>query len=323
MNPPEGSTMAMDLAAGMAFVLATSGIGCGLAPREAPSPVERLAAERPAARAATGRVRVNGVELAYTDTGAGEPIVFVHGFPLSRGMWEPQRQALGRTHRVVTIDLPGFGESQPHPGKVSMEALADDVAAVVARLRLARPVLVGHSMGGYVALSYARRHPAALRGLVLVSTDAEPAAANPADTKFLQDLAKQVRADGAAPAIEALAPGMAPAGAPDPALERRARALMASARPVALEGCLLGMADRAGALAWLPKAQVPALVLVGDADQVIPPEASRRLAREMPHATLTAIAGAGHLLPLERAAEVNEAIRAFAARASAAGAATP
>ena len=115
---------------------------------------------------------VNGITLAYTVEGQGTPLVFIHGFPLSRETWQKQVDAFQSTHRVIAPDLRGLGQTEAQPGTNTMDRFADDVNELLRQRETGPVVLVGHSMGGYVALAFARRHPEMLRGLVLVGTKA-------------------------------------------------------------------------------------------------------------------------------------------------------
>src|SRR5262249_53539089 len=114
---------------------------------------------------------VGNTEIAFDDIGSGLPVVFLHAFPLNRTMWEPQVSALVADCRCIPIDFRGFGESRPaHP--YSIDRYADDVVAVLDQLQIERAVIVGLSMGGYVAFSLWRRHKTRVRALVLADTRA-------------------------------------------------------------------------------------------------------------------------------------------------------
>ena len=114
---------------------------------------------------------VNGIQLSYDDIGTDLPIVFVHAFPLDRSMWAPQVGALVRQGRCIAPDLRGFGASTPAP-PYSMDQYADDIAALLDMLGVPASVVVGLSMGGYVAFAFWRRHRARVRALVLAATRA-------------------------------------------------------------------------------------------------------------------------------------------------------
>src|SRR5690349_7248599 len=113
----------------------------------------------------------DGIEIAYDDVGSGPPIAFIHGFPHNRSLWSPQLGALVDRARCVAPDLRGFGESSSH-GPFTMDQYADDVALLLENLGIGHAVIVGLSMGGYVAFSLWRRHRALVRALVLADTRA-------------------------------------------------------------------------------------------------------------------------------------------------------
>src|SRR5258708_7497223 len=122
------------------------------------------------------------VTLYARDVGQGTPFVLLHAFPLSSAMWLPQREGLAGRFRVITPDLRGFGGSLLGKDEPSIDAMADDVDGLLRSKGLARAVIGGLSMGGYVAMALCRRHPERVQGLVLADTvataDAEPAREN-------------------------------------------------------------------------------------------------------------------------------------------------
>src|SRR5438045_9002828 len=94
---------------------------------------------------------VNGIQLMYSDEGQGVPLVFVHGFPLSRGAWQKQAQALKSSYRVIAPDLRGLGESgSAASGQApasTMTQQAEHISALLKQLNMGPAVLMGHSMG--------------------------------------------------------------------------------------------------------------------------------------------------------------------------------
>ena len=111
----------------------------------------------------------DGVRMHYIDEGSGEPaFIFVHGWCCDYTFFQPQFDHFRSSHRVVAIDLRGCGESdKPHDG-YDITTLADDVAAVCSGLGLSRPVIVGHSLGGMIAIELAARHPSLVGAVVAV-----------------------------------------------------------------------------------------------------------------------------------------------------------
>ena len=102
---------------------------------------------------------VNGIRFSFVDEGRGLPILLVHGFPLSRAIWQPQIEALSRNFRVIAPDLRGHGESEAPAGVYSMNTFADDLNALVDERQCGPVVLAGHSMGGYISFAFYRRYP--------------------------------------------------------------------------------------------------------------------------------------------------------------------
>lgn len=250
---------------------------------------------------------INDIRIAYTDEGQGSPLLFVHGFPLSRATWSKQVAFFKAQYRVIAPDLRGLGESASGPGPVSMSRFAEDLHDLVQRLSTGPVVLVGHSMGGYVALAFAMAHPNALRGLVLVGTRAGKDAPEVAAAR--RATAEKVRREGVSVVVDAMAPKMLSASQEDPVMAASVHGFMASSRPDGVMGALWGMADRPDASARLGQIRVPTLVVTGADDAVIPPSESVALAESIPGAQLTVIPKAGHLVAFERADAFNEALK--------------
>jgi pimeloyl-ACP methyl ester carboxylesterase len=102
----------------------------------------------------------DGVNLYYTDQGAGDPpLLFVHGWCCNSSHFQPQVDFFSRDHRCIAVDLRGHGESDKPEQDYTMAVFADDLAWLCAQLGVQRPVVIGHSMGGVVALALAQRHP--------------------------------------------------------------------------------------------------------------------------------------------------------------------
>ncbi|HYD54941.1 MAG TPA: alpha/beta fold hydrolase, partial [Gemmatimonadaceae bacterium] len=129
----------------------------------------------------------DGACIAFTDGGARDddalPVVLLHAFPLHRGMWASQLAALGLGRRCVALDFRGFGESTAGARRVTMDQLADDVAALLDHLTIPRAAVVGLSMGGYVAFALLRRHADRVGALVLADTRAAADSAEARDKR--------------------------------------------------------------------------------------------------------------------------------------------
>jgi pimeloyl-ACP methyl ester carboxylesterase len=253
------------------------------------------------------QTNVDGISIGYTEKGQGVPLVFVHGFPLNRECWRLQVDSLSGICRTVALDLRGFGSSDATSGTTTMDRFADDIAALLGDLDAGPAILVGHSMGGYVTLAFARRHADLLRGLVLVATragqDSPEAAAGRRAT------AEKVRAEGARVVIDGMAPKMLASGNEDAAMQAAVRGFMEPASRDGVIGALLGMAERPDSTPMLEQIEVPTLVVTGDGDLVIDPAESQTLTQAIPGSQLHVIPDAGHLVAYEKAENFNAILR--------------
>jgi pimeloyl-ACP methyl ester carboxylesterase len=261
------------------------------------------------------RVKSGGIELHLTESGRGAPVVFLHGFPLDHTMWAAQIRQLGRRWRVIAPDLRGFGGSQVTPGVVTMEQMADDVAGALDALGVGEPiVLVGLSMGGYVAFQFVARHGSKTRGLVLCDT--RSAADSPEAAAGRLKLAEHVLRAGTHYAAEAMLPrAFAPATfRENAAVTEEARESVLAASPEGVAAALHGLAQRPDMTGFLSSIRLPTLVVVGEHDAISPVEEMRSMAAAIPGSEFVVIPGAGHLPPMENPSAFNEALEGFLRR---------
>ena len=238
------------------------------------------------------------------------PIVMLHPFPMDAGFWSVVVPHLASERPVLTPEFPGLG-SAPMAEAPSVDGHADEVAALIARAAPGgRAAVCGLSLGGYVALSLAIRHPTRVAALVLADTRAEADAPEAREGRLAS--AARVRAEGTAGFLDELVPRLVAVG--DGASLTAARALADAQSPEAVARALEALADRADRVSDLPDVVAPALVLVGEADALTPITAAETLARGLPDAELAVVPGAGHLTALERPDEFADAVRGFLAR---------
>jgi 3-oxoadipate enol-lactonase len=255
----------------------------------------------------------DGVELAaHVDGANGKPIVLIHGFPHAREVWNAQAQALSRAHRVIRMDLRGMGASSVPDGPYLMETLAADVAALLDKLSIERAWIAGHSLGGYVALAFARMFSERVAGLALVSS--RLAADTPEIAKWRCDLADRTESESSMePVLQAFEPRMfAPETiASRPEIAESLRAMVRRTQPRGAAAMLRGMALRDDAGDIAPDLDVPVLVVAGRADAVIPAEEAAAVAAAFPNGRLLTLEASGHMPMLEEPDRVSEALEAF------------
>lgn len=244
--------------------------------------------------------------INYDDTGNGFPIVWIHGWPLSSAVFEPQTKIGGFRH--VRVDLRGFGTTPPAESETSMQSYARDVLEVMDHLRIDRAVIAGVSMGGYIAMQLLRDAPRRVAALLLLDTretpDTEEARANRLRT------ATEVEANGVESVVEAMAPKMALLDD----VRERVRAIMRSASAKGVAEASRAMANRPDSTETLRNAHVPALVVVGDRDEITPPKDAERMVTLIANSELAPIAKAAHLANFERPEQLNPLIAAFLTR---------
>jgi len=247
--------------------------------------------------------------LVAADVGQGPVVVLLHAFPLTRAMWRPQVESLRDLYRVITPDLPGFGDSAL--GASSIEGFADAVAGLLDDKEVNEPVsLCGLSMGGYVAMAFARKYSHRLASLILADTKAGP---DDAAGKAGRDkLIARVKTGDVAGVVEAMLPKLLGPEA-DPELADMVRALGSSQRPEGVAAALLALRDRPDALPGLAGVRVPTLVIVGQEDAITPPDEARKIAAAVPGAKLAMIEKAGHLANVEQVGAFNDVLLAFLA----------
>jgi len=252
------------------------------------------------------KVNVNGVQLAYERRGQGTPLVLLHGFPLDHHLWDEIVPFLEDTFDVILPDLRGFGESTTVDSAYDMDDYASDIAGLLDALGIRQAAVVGHSMGGYVALAFARLYPDRVRGLGLVSSQvlADPPERKEGRYKSAADVAE----NGIGSVVEAMAPKFTS----NEELQSVARASMEKQQPAAYIGALKAMAERADSTALLSSFQFPVVLIHGDADSLIPIDRAREVKAALPQAHLVEISSAGHIPMLESKEKTAEALKHLA-----------
>ncbi|MBM3150762.1 MAG: alpha/beta fold hydrolase, partial [Chloroflexi bacterium] len=258
-------------------------------------------------RIESGQVResilVDGARLYFFQRpGSGMPLVLLHGFPLDHCIWQPLLPFLPAGAWLLTPDLRGHGLSDSPPGMYTMASMADDLAAILGYLRIRRAVVVGHSMGGYVALAFAQAHTGLLAGLGLVASRATADSAEQRLTR--QQLAERVQSEG----VQALVDAMLHKMTASSKAAGRVRELFLKTQPAGAAGSLLGMAGRPDTSSLVASLPVPVMLLAGSRDLLIPPE--QALCKGIESGTLRRVElpEAGHLPMMEFPAETAGAI---------------
>jgi 3-oxoadipate enol-lactonase len=253
---------------------------------------------------------INNLNIAYTDSGIGRPVVLIHGYPFNRSLWNEQVDALSSTCRIIAPDLRGFGETDA-AATATMNEMAQDVAQLMDRLEITQAAIGGLSMGGYVALAFYKQFPSRVRALVLADTRAQ------ADTEE----SKQTREQQAQKALDEGMAGIADSMlskllTPEtvskrPEVIKRVRDMMLKTKPEGAAAALRGMAERDDQTDLLPRIAVPSLILVGAEDAITPVADSEKMHQAIAGSRLAVLENAGHVSNLERTEHFNDALVGF------------
>ncbi len=255
------------------------------------------------------QLELDGVALSYEEAGEGEsPVLLVHGWCCDHTYFAPQLERFAeRGHRVVAVDLRGHGESDEPHQRYAMQDFADDLAWMCQRLELAKPVVVGHSMGGIVAFDLAARYPDMTSGVVMLDAAVVlPSAARAA----IPDLLEELRGAGYREALRDLAANSLFISTDDQERKKRILESMSSTPQHVVVSAFEGLRDydpteATGGLA------IPAVYIA--ADELQPRSDMMRVHELAPQILYGKTVGSGHFCQLEVPEQVNAMIDRFLA----------
>jgi len=268
--------------------------------------------------------KVNGITLHYLDWGLDRgpadapPVVLLHGITGHARVWDHLAERLAPRHRVLVLDQRGHGDSDPAPDDdYRVGTMADDVAAFVGSLRLDRFALLGHSMGGRIAIKYAADHAARLERLVIVDIGPD---INLAGLQRVRDMMANApeRIESEEWAVEYIRRAN-PLQDVDMLRERVRHGLRRAPDGELTWKYAKGLRDmmregrRDAVDLWepLPRIPCPTLVVRGAESDILSAEVAKKMAERLPDGRVVEIAGAGHTVPADRPEEFVRQIRAF------------
>jgi len=242
---------------------------------------------------------------------SGVPVVFIHGFPFSHAMWQPQIDALQNTYRTITYDIRGHGQTEAGDGQYTIELFVDDLIGILEERKIGKAVFVGLSMGGYIALRLYEREPERFKGLVLCDTRSE-ADTNEGKIKRAATIAA-VKRDG----VEAFAQNFVKSVFAEETFEKNPdtvntiRTIIGKNPPLGVAGTLLALASRTDTTASLTSITVPTLILVGEHDALTPVACAESLKQRIRGSQLHVIPHSAHMSNLENPGAFNATLTGF------------
>lgn len=259
------------------------------------------------------KISVNNLSVSYSDDGpiAATVLLFIHGFPFNKSMWEMQIAALKADYRVIAYDIRGHGDSDPGNENFSIDLFTNDLLFFMDALNLEKPILCGLSMGGYIALNAIDKFPNHFKALILSDTQC---AADTPDSK-----AKRMKAIAAIQksgiekyAEESLKNLFAPTSFTSKQKEIAAiRGMILNTSPQSLSYTLFALSERKGTCSKLQDIEVPVMLLVGKEDKLTPPTAAKLMHDKIQGSWMFIIENAGHVSNMENPEQFNLKLNLF------------
>lgn len=259
------------------------------------------------------KIIVNNLTVSYTDYGPSEApvIIFVHGFPLNKSMWDLQIEALMDEYRVIAYDIRGYGDSDAGLVDFSMDLFANDLIAFMDKLQISKATLCGLSMGGYIVLNAAVNYPKRFEALILCDTQcmADSSKAKKNRLLAIENIRENGLEDYAHESIKKLfAAGSLQTKGSELASVRE---MIMNTPKQMIYNSLNALANRNETCSKLPELKIPVLILVGEEDEITPPEMAESMHNKINVSQLSIIENAGHLSNIENPFEFNYQIRKF------------
>jgi pimeloyl-ACP methyl ester carboxylesterase len=279
-------------------------------PIAAQTAAERLDLPAPDAREGE-TLSKNGAEIFYSSSGDGDAIVLLHGYPLSGALFERVRDSLDDTHRVITIDHRGYGQSSTPEPVESVSTYAEDALAVLDSIGVDQAVIGGMSMGGPILFEMYRQNPDVFSGAILIDTNHMPAGEIEQGI-WNGTLDALNNASDVGAIIPFLMPNMLTGETRLVSAPAQVDYLTAAIEQASVDGALGGakvLRDRPDSTETLGSMDIPVLVVVGREDTLYPVAISQAMADAAPQGELAVIPGAAHAAVFERPDAVAEAIQ--------------
>lgn len=245
--------------------------------------------------------------IHFEKSGSGPAIILIHGFPMNRQVWDQFELAFTDRFTVFTPDLPGFGASEIIPGDFSLRDVAALMNDWISSEQLTNPVLIGHSLGGYVALEMIRRNPEKFRGLVLFHSTAyaDSSEKKESRTKVLKFIDENGVLAFTSNFIEPLFFNPSHPAIPF------VKSITIGAHINAVKGYTKAMRDRRDNTSVFSELNKPTLILGGDSDKGIPPESLFEQGRKRPEVSVSILPDAAHMGMFEGKDEAIQQISDF------------
>ena len=257
------------------------------------------------------RIRSDDAEIAYEVLGDGPPVVLLHPFPASHGIWLPAAQHLIARYQLILPDLRGHGESGIGEGPATMQKHAADISRVMDALEIGRAAMAGVSIGGYILFEFWRQYRGRVAALALCDTKAGADA--PAARAARLQTAAEVLERGVEPFVDSMLPKLIGETTRHarPDLVDAARSMMLKMSPEDISLVQRGMAERPDSVPTLKTINVPTLILTGDEDVITGVAEGQSMQQNISGSQMRVIGKAGHYAVWEQPEEAGKCLRQF------------
>lgn len=259
-------------------------------------------------------ISVNDFDLSYDDVGEGSiPVIFLHGFPFDKTMWELQLEFLKFTYRLISCDIRGFGKSTDEYTPLSIDLFADDLIKFMDKLKIEKAIVCGLSMGGYISLNALKRFPGRFEALVLCDTQciADTAEGKSKRYKVIED----IKVNGVTKFNEGFIKNVFHPDSPTnkkEIVDQLRNVVYANSQHIIMQG-LTALAERSETCSSLGEISIPTLIICGREDAVTPLAQSESMNAAIKGSKLQIIENAGHVSNLEQPHEFAKYLSEFLA----------
>lgn len=257
-------------------------------------------------------VPVNNFKLFYNDVGAGSlPVIFLHGFPFDKTMWDAQLDFLKSSFRLIACDIRGFGNSKDEESALSIDLYGDDLIMFMDKLNIEKAIVCGLSMGGYIALNVINRFPTRFEAVILCDTQCNADSFEAKEKRYR--IINEIEDDGANKFNEGFIKKVFHKNSITNKREivGQLRQVVFSNSPQIICHGLAALANRSETCSMLSEITIPTLIICGREDEVTPLVQSEFMHKNINGSIMHVIDNAGHVSNLEQPHEFNKHLYDF------------
>jgi pimeloyl-ACP methyl ester carboxylesterase len=258
-------------------------------------------------------ITVNNITVSYIDEGKGnsQVIIFIHGFPLNKLMWKKQIEMIKENYRVIAYDIRGHGNTDPGNDNFSIELFVNDLLSLMDALKIEKTILCGFSLGGYIALSAIENYPERFNALLLCDTNC--AADMPEAKAKRMKTIESIKANGLEEYAEESLKKLFASISFSIHIEEITivREMIMKTSKQSIYKTLYAIAERKETCTKLHQIDVPVQIIVGNEDEITPPDVALSMHEKIKNSTIHIIDHAGHLSNMENPEQFNNQLKKF------------